>query len=240
MKIYREQIRQLKKFISGFDTKNEILYLYVDEEGQVYLVLFHDEHVYNNYLKLGETREFEGTWQLSDNYKELKKWASKLKIDDYVLLAKDGAGFVFKHQDMKGEFNEYHTIADNTNILLGLDYFYNQCGTEYVIEKRKLDILRHYKNDYTCLSFEEGQLVYKFYNDDWKIYCKHIICDDNVNNGHCLITNQYFLKLLDKFHTTGNIHLWFDRDGPILIRHDDYIGVIAPRIHSLYDLEELV
>lgn len=240
MKIYREQIRQLKKFISGFDTKNEILYLYVDEEGQVYLVLFHDEHVYNNYLKLGETWEFEGTWELPNNNRLLKQWASKLRISDHVELVIERGGFTFKQTDTKGEYRQYHTTAYDTNILLGLDYFYNQCETEYVIEKRKLDILRHYKKDYTCLSFEEGQLVYKFYNDDWKIYCKHIICDDNVNNGHCLITNQHFLKLLDKFHTTGNIRLWFDRDGPILIRHEDYIGVLAPRIQSLYDLEELV
>ena len=255
LRIKREQIKALKKFVSGTDEKKERLYIYVNDKKEVYLCSFAISHVYISYLKIGETDQFSGTHFLSGEYKDFKKFLNKVKISDDLLLSIKSKGteddftntFTFTHltwSQGSGNESKFTFIADPETPNLDLDFFISQVenGDHYDISKDELKVLELYPNISTCLSFNEGKITFRLYDDGnfFEVVAKHTIKDkyNNTNENYVCIGNEYLLKVLDKFNNKGKFLLTFGSHSPICIRSLDYTGIIAPRLTSFGDLKD--
>lgn len=228
-KLQKDTFKQLKKFIGGWDTTNETLYLHTDCYNNLYLVLFDDNHIYISYLKLGNTDEFKDTYELNRIYfedndpKELKKFISKQKELEI--------GTHNDTLDWIGNDGEFNSSKNSCDLNLDLDYFLNGTKT-FHIKKQDFKVLELYKNHSTCIYFKKGKIIFKIYDKDYNVFAKHIICD-NYNNQieeHYHLTNKPFLQLLKKFNSKEPITIKFDDREPLVIKSEDYIGIIAPRI----------
>ena len=225
-------LKQLKKFISGWDVANELLYLYTDERNNLYLVLFDNNHIYISYLKLGVTDEFTGTYELNQSYiegendpKALKKFISKQKE---LKLDSSNDNLIWIGND----FKDFYSSKYGCDLNLDLISFCNRSNKELYLKKQDLKVLELYKNDLSCIYFKEGRIEFKFYGDDYNVFAKHIICD-NYNNQletHCHISNRYLLQTLRKFNSKDKIIIRLDEREPLIIESEDYTGIIAPRI----------
>lgn len=228
-KLQKDIIKQLKKFIGGWDTTNETLYLHTDCYNNLYLVLFDDNHIYISYLKLGNTDEFKDTYELNRIYfedndpKELKKFISKQKELEL--------GTHNDTLDWIGNDGEFNSSKNSCDLNLDLDYFLTGTKT-FHIKKQDFKVLELYKNHYTCLYFKKGKIEFKIYDKDYNVFAKHIICDNYHNQieEHYHLSNKPFLQLLRKFNSKEPITIKFDDREPLVIRSEDYIGIIAPRI----------
>lgn len=229
-KLQTNTIKQLKKFIGGWDTTNESLYLHTDCYNNLYLVLFDYGHIYISYLKLGNTDEFKGTYQLDkftttgeNDPKTFKKFISKQTT---IELKNNNERICWI-----GNNDVTSLYKDSCDLNLDLDYFLNGTKT-FHIKKQDFKVLELYKNHYTCLYFKKGKIEFKFYDDKYTVFAKHIICD-NYNNQieeHYHLSNKPFLQLLRKFNSKEPITIKFDYRKPLVIKSEDYIGIIAPRI----------
>ena len=229
-KLQKDTIKQLKKFIGGWDTTNESLYLHTDCYNNLYLVLFDYGHIYISYLKLGNTDEFKGTYQLDkftttgeNDPKTFKKFISKQSTIE------------LKNNKQRlcwiGNNDVTSLYKDSCDLNLNLDYFLTGTKT-FHIKKQDFKVLELYKNHYTCIYFKKGKIEFKIYDKDYNVFAKHIICD-NYNNQieeHYHLSNKPFLQLLRKFNSKDPITIQFDDREPLVIRSEDYIGIIAPRI----------
>lgn len=241
--IQEKQFKQLKKFISGWDTTNEQLYLHTDSRNNLYLVLFDVNHIYINYLKLGVTDEFTDkhlgfcdnnrTYEINSTYtkggaddpKQLKKFISKQKNlnikADYTQLEwfnDDGEYFI-----------SYKAPCD---LNLDLIFLANRTEKEFHLQKQDLKVLELYKGYPSCIYFKKGRIEFKIYNDEYKVFAKHIICD-NYNNEleeHIHISNSILYQVLRKFNSKETITLKFEDREPLTIESEDFTGIIAPRI----------
>lgn len=232
-KLQKDTIKQLKKFISGWDTTSELLYLHTDSYNNLYLVLFDENHIYVSYLKLGNTDEFKGTFELNRIYKgdgdpkSLKKFISKQKELE-IKTCENSLPNAFKWVGANDIFN---SSQDPCDLNLDLDYFLTGNKT-FHIKKQDFKVLELYKNHSTCIYFKKGKIIFKIYDKDYNVFAKHIICD-NYNNQieeHYHTTNKLFLQLLKKFNSKEPITIKFDDREPLVIRSEEYIGIIAPRI----------
>ena len=228
-KLQKDIIKQLKKFIGGWDTTNESLYLHTDCYNNLYLVLFDDNHIYISYLKLGNTDKFKGTYELNRIYfedndpKELKKFISKQKELEL--------GTHNDTLDWIGDDGEFNSSKNSCDLNLDLDYFLTGTKT-FHIKKQDFKVLELYKNHYTCLYFKKGKIEFKIYDKDYNVFAKHIICDNYHNQieEHYHLSNKPFLQLLRKFNSKEPITIKFDDREPLTIRSENYTGIIAPRI----------
>ena len=229
-KLQTNTIKQLKKFINGWDTNNESLYLHTDCYNNLYLILFDDNHIYISYLKLGNTKEFEGTYELNRFYfedndpKALKKFINKQKELEITTHYDDTLDWI-------GDNEEFDCSKGSCDLNLDLDYFLTGTKT-FHLKKQDFKVLELYKNHYTCLYFKNGKIEFKIYDDEYNVFAKHIICD-NYNNTieeHYHLSNKPFLQLLRKFNSKEPITIKFDDREPLVIQSKDYIGIIAPRI----------
>ena len=229
-KLQKDTIKQLKKFIGGWDTTNESLCLHTDSYNNLYLVLFDYGHIYISYLKLGNTDKFKGTYQLDEvtikdinDPKTFKKFISKqkeLEISRHCTAI-----------DWFGDNDSLSFTKSSCDLNLDLDYFLTGTKT-FHIKKQDFKVLELYKNHYTCLYFKKGKIEFKIYDKDYNVFAKHIICD-NYNNQieeHYHLSNKPFLQLLRKFNSKELITIKFDDRKPLVIKSEDYIGIIAPRI----------
>lgn len=229
-KLQKDIIKQLKKFIGGWDTTNESLYLHTDCYNNLYLVLFDYGHIYISYLKIGNTDEFKGTYQLDkftttgeNDPKTFKKFISKQTT---IELKNNKQRLCWT-----GNNDVTSLYKDSDDLNLDLDYFLTETKT-FHIKKQDFKVLELYKNHYTCLYFKKGKIEFKIYDKDYNVFAKHIICD-NYNNQieeHYHLTNKPFLQLLKKFNSKESITIKFDDREPLVIKSEDYIGIIAPRI----------
>jgi len=228
-KLQKDIIKQLKKFIGGWDTTNESLYLHTDCYNNLYLVLFDDNHIYISYLKLGNTDKFKGTYELNRIYfedndpKELKKFISKQKELEL--------GTHNDTLDWIGDDGEFNSSKNSCDLNLDLDYFLTGTKT-FHIKKQDFKVLELYKNHYTCLYFKKGKIEFKIYDKNYNVFAKHIICDNYHNQieEHYHLSNKPFLQLLRKFNSKEPITIKFDDREPLTIRSENYTGIIAPRI----------
>lgn len=229
-KLQKDTIKQLKKFIGGWDTTNESLYLHTDCYNNLYLVLFDYGHIYISYLKLGNTDEFKGTYQLDkftttgeNDPKTFKKFISKQTT---IELKNNKQRLCWT-----GNNDVTSLYKDPCDLNLDLDYFLTGIKT-FHIKKQDFKVLELYKNHYTCIYFKKGKIEFKIYDDEYNVFAKHIICD-NYNNqieDHYNLSNKPFLQLLRKFNSKKPITIKFDDREPLVIKSEDYIGIIAPRI----------
>ena len=244
-KLQKDTIKQLKKFIGGWDTTNELLYLHTDCYNNLYLVLFDYGHIYISYLKLGNTDEFKGTYQLDkftttgeNDPKTFKKFISKqttielhtcrngIKIYEWIENKNNKEKICWT-----GNNDVTSLYKDPCDLNLNLDYFLTGTKT-FHLKKQDFKVLELYKNHYTCIYFKKGKIEFKIYDKDYNVFAKHIICD-NYNNQieeHYHTTNKLFLQLLRKFNSKEPITIKFDDREPLVIKSEDYIGIIAPRI----------
>ena len=229
-KLQKDTIKQLKKFIGGWDTSNELLYLHTDSYNNLYLVLFDENHIYISYLKLGNTDKFKGTYELNRIYykdindpKSLKKFISKQKE---LEISTHNTAF-----DWIGDNDSFSSSKDSCDLNLDLNYFLTGTKT-FHIKKQDFKVLELYKNHYTCLYFKNGKIEFKIYDDEYNVFAKHIICDkyNNQIEEHYHLSNKPFLQLLRKFNSKDPITIKFDDREPLVIKSEDYIGIIAPRI----------
>lgn len=232
-KLQKDIIKQLKKFIGGWDTPNEHLYLHTDVDNNLYLILFDNNHIYISYLRLGNTKELQGTYELNDTYyedgnpKELKKFISKQKELEINISDKS----LPKDFQWIGAEDTFHSSTTPCDLNLDLDYFLNGTKT-FHIKKQDFKVLDLYKNHNSCIYFKKGKIEFKIYDKDYNVFAKHIICD-NYNNQieeHYHLSNKPFLQLLKKFNSKEPITIQFDDREPLTIRSENYIGIIAPRI----------
>lgn len=245
MIIKRETIRQLKKFVSGTNEKEEDLYLYVNDDKEIYIVNFHKVHVYLSYLKLGETEELGvGVRLIQGEYAPLRKYLNKVRVSDLLYLTFDETGADLDLYDIKSNESVNHRISwTNEDIRLDLSYFIEQRGNEYHIRKKDFKCIGLYKDNCSKICIGNGTITFKFYHDkEHIVHAKHVICDtyDNQDNGCFHAHNIYLLRLLDKFINDEVITLWLSEDKPLFIESDDYIGLLAPRILFDGDIEERI
>ena len=229
-KLQTNTIKQLKKFIGGWDTTNESLYLHTDCYNNLYLVLFDYWHIYISYLKLGNTDEFKGTYQLDkftttgeNDPKTFKKFISKQTT---IELKNNNERICWI-----GNNDVTSLYKDSCDLNLDLDYFLTGTKT-FHLKKQDFKVLELYKNHYTCIYFKKGKIEFKIYDKDYNVFAKHIICD-NYNNQieeHYHSSNKPFLQLLRKFNSKEPITIKFDYREPLVIQSENYIGIIAPRI----------
>lgn len=230
-KLQTNTIKQLKKFIGSWDTTNETLYLHTDCYNNLYLVLFDDNHIYISYLKLGNTKDFKGTYELNRFYREdndpkaFKKFISKQKELEIV------NGNHNTTLDWIGDTDNFSSSKYSCDLNLDLDYFLTG-KKEFHLKKQDFKVLELYKNHSSCIYFKDGKIEFKIYDNDYNVFAKHIICDDynNQSKGHYHTTNKLFLQLLKKFNSKDEITIKFDDREPLTIQSEDYIGIIAPRI----------
>lgn len=229
-KLQTNTIKQLKKFISGWDTTNESLYLHTDCYNNLYLVLFDYGHIYISYLKLGNTDEFKGTYQLDsftttgeNDPKTFKKFISKQTT---IELKNNNERICWT-----GNNDVTSLYKDSDDLNLDLDYFLTGTKT-FHIKKQDFKVLELYKNHNTCLYFKKGKIEFKIYDKDYNVFAKHIIYDNYHNQieEHYHLSNKPFLQLLRKFNSKEPITIKFDDRKPLTIRSENYIGIIAPRI----------
>ena len=222
-KLQKETFKQLKKFIGGWDTSNESLYLHTDVDNNLYLVLFDYGHIYISYLKLGNTDEFKGTYQLDkfttdgeNDPKTFKKFISKQTTIE-LKNNKENVCWVGN--------NDVTTLyKDPCDLKLDLDFFLKAEDT-FHLKKQDFKVLELYKNNYTCLYFKKGRIIFKIYDKDFKVIVKHIICDNYNNNieTHYHLDNRSLLQLLRKFNSKDEITLELTEDLPLIIKSEDYI-----------------
>lgn len=225
-------VKQLKKFIGGWDTSNESLYLHTDSRNDVYLVLFDENHIYISYLKIGNTDEFKGTYQLNtyttngeNDPKTFKKFISKqttIELKNY----KNNERVCWT-----GNNDVISLYKDPCDFNLNLDFF-NRSRKQFHIRKQDFKVLELYKSYNTCLYFKEGRVEFKIYNKEFNVIAKHIICDEYNNQirEHYHLNNKALLQLLRKFNSKDEITIKFDDREPLIIQSEDYTGILAPRI----------
>lgn len=206
--------------------------MHTDSYNNLYLILFSRDHIHISYLKIGNTGEFKGTYQLDgittkdeNDPKTFKKFISKQKE---LEITAESTNFKWIGD------NEYLSFSKNScDLLLDIDYFLNAKNT-FHIKKQDLKVLELYKKDFTCIYFKEGRIIFKIYDNEYNVFAKHIICDNynNQTEAHCHISNSHLLQLLRKFNSKEEITLKFEeiRVEPLTIESEDYIGVLAPRI----------
>lgn len=223
--------KQLKKFISGWDTTNEFLYLHTDSQNNLYLVLFDVNHIYISYLKIGVTDEFTGTWEINNTYikevndpKTFKKFISKQKE---LTLSQHNTAL-----DWIGDNDSISVSKDNCDLDLDLIFLANRSEKEFHLRKQDFKVLELYKNDYSCIYFKKGRIEFKVYGDDYNVFAKHIICDTYGNEleEHYHIGNKHLLQVLKKFNSKEEIIVKLDDREPFIIQSEDYYGIIAPRV----------
>ena len=231
-KLEKETVKQLKKFINGWDTANELLYLHTDSYNNLYLILFSRDHIHISYLKIGNTEEFKGTYQLDEftikdenDPKTFKKFISKQKELEIII---EDSNFKWIGDNGSLSFSK-----NSCDLLLDVDHFLNAKNT-FHIKKQDLKVLELYKKDFTCIYFKKGRIIFKIYDNEYNVFAKHIICDNynNQTEAHCHISNSHLLQLLRKFNSKEEITLKFEeiRVEPLTIESEDYIGILAPRI----------
>lgn len=231
MVTFKLDIKQLKKFIGGWDTSNESLYLHTDSYNNLYLVLFDYGHIYISYLKLGNTDEFKGTYQLDsftitgeNDPKTFKKFISKQTTIE--LKNNNERVCWISNNDVISLYK------DSCDLILDLDFFISRSRKEFHLRKQDFKVLELYKSYNTCLYFKKGRVEFKIYNERFYVIAKHIICDEyhNTIKGHYNLNNKALLQLLRKFNTKDEITIKFDDREPLVIQSEDYTGILAPRI----------
>ena len=231
MVTFKLDIKQLKKFIGGWDTSNESLYLHTDSRNDVYLVLFDYNHIYISYLKIGNTDEFKGTYQLDsftadgeNDPKTFKKFISK----QTTLELKNNNEKIcwISNNDVISLYK------DSCDLILDLDFFINRSRKEFHLRKQDFKVLELYKPYNTYLYFKKGRVEFKIYNERFYVIAKHIICDtyNNQIKEHYNLNNKALLQLLRKFNSKDEITIKFDDREPLVIQSEDYTGILAPRI----------
>lgn len=198
-------------------------------------MLFDVDHIYISYLKIGTiTDEFKGTYELNSTYwedgnpKALKKFISKQdKLEIKINEDSIPNDFQWINED-----NIFHSSKDSCDLKLDLDFFINESKKEFHLRKQDFKVLELYKSYNTCLYFKDGRIEFKIYNKKFNVIAKHIICDDynNTIRERYHLNNKALLQLLRKFNSKDEITLQFDIWKPLVIRSEDYIGILAPRI----------
>lgn len=235
---------QFKKYINGLDLKlqgldGELLYIWI-KNGKCYLVNFPRNHIYVSALYLGKVpNEEDNTWQITDNYEDLKRFAKEIKADDIIHLDKVGNSFEFNNIGK----DTYSTGWDSTNkiTLTNLDYICSR-AKHFRLKKQDFKVLDLYKSKCTRLTIQDGKILFDFYEDKkHKVIAKHILCDkyDNEEEDYVHFCNKYFLQILKKFNSNGVIDVYFDNDNPLRVEYKDFVGVVAPRILFDGDIEDL-
>lgn len=236
--------QQFKKFINGLDLKatgidGELLYIWI-KYGKLYLVNFPRNHIYVSALYLGEVpNEADNTWQITDNYEYLKRFAKDIKTDDVICLDKTNNSFDFYNCGK----DTYSTTWDLTNEinLANLDYICHK-AKHFKLKKQDFKVLELYKTKCTRLTIGNGKIDFSFYEDKKnKVFAKHTICDtyENTEEDYVHFCNQFLLEILKKFNSTDVIDIYFDDNNPLRVDCKDFIGVVAPRILFDGDVEDL-
>ena len=247
MLISGNRIVELKRFIANVDLKEENLYLHVEGNG-VYLCSFHKSHVYLSYLKLGESDEFSEDLEFYTNYRDLKKFISKIKKSDEVdLISDDESEFkrnvVFRHRDWsKGNaWNVYEILCDKTETNLNKEHFEQfKTGESITLDKDCFKILHIYKKHHAYIKLYDGVLSFKFFKnkklnltekvhgEKLPIIAKHQVCTgvSAKQEFKGCFNCEYLLQVLKKT-TRDELTVNTVDENPLFIETDDYTGLLA-------------